>query len=302
MDNTSGFSPKSGYINIENDVLQARLKTLVESDDGFYGYISAQDAQALAAAAGMSVVELAYALLPAAKAYAVVPISNYQVGAVAVGASGALYYGANMEFDGEALSFCIHGEQAATNNAWLNGETGITNLAINAAPCGYCRQFLYELNTAKTLSIQIADATQLLTWFLPDAFGPQDLGIKGALMDAENHGLSITGGDATALDALAAANSCYAPYTTTYAGIALARDDGTFMGRYAENAAYNPSMSPMESALSHMTLYSGKSPYEFPPTQCVLVQAAGQADQSGATRDVLSAVAPGVTLETYTAS
>jgi cytidine deaminase len=29
----------------------------------------------------------------------------------------------------------------------------LQSLAINAAPCGYCRQFLYEITTAKTLNI-----------------------------------------------------------------------------------------------------------------------------------------------------
>lgn len=298
----NSFNPRDGYVSLKSESLKRKLKERVVSDDDFHGYLSAEDAASLAAQEGMTIVELAYSLLDAAKAYAVVPISGFQVGAVAVGNSGALYYGANMEFTGEALSFSVHGEQAATNNAWLNGETGIANLAINAAPCGYCRQFLYELNTASALNIEITDTTELLTWFLPDAFGPQDLGITGGLLDAQDHGLSISGDDEVVFAALAAANASYAPYTKTYSGIALVRDDGVFTGRVAENAAYNPSLSPLESALSFMTLYSGKSPYDYPPTRCVLVQAEGQADQTGVTGDVLSTVAPDVTLEVYTAT
>ena len=98
-------------------------------------------------------------LLPVAQQYAIVPVSHYQVGAVAAGMPKAntgwcsLYLGANFEFRGMALSFTIHAEQAATNNAWLSGEPGVQSLAISAAPCGYCRQFLYELVTAKQLQI-----------------------------------------------------------------------------------------------------------------------------------------------------
>lgn len=96
-------------------------------------------------------------LLPIAKEFAVVPVSHYHVGAVSAGmeviGSGwrNLYLGANFEFANAALSFSVHAEQAAVNNAWLHGEEGIQLLAISAAPCGYCRQFLNELVTAKKL-------------------------------------------------------------------------------------------------------------------------------------------------------
>ena len=91
------------------------------------------------------------------------------------------------EFQNAALSFTVHAEQSATNNAWLNGESGIQALAISAAPCGYCRQFLYELITASQLNILLPHSNTVLlpysltplTTFLPDAFGPGDLGITG---------------------------------------------------------------------------------------------------------------------------
>ena len=64
--------------------------------------------------------------LPVAKQYAVVPVSGYQVGAVAAGMPTdtgwcSLYLGANFELRGAAMGFTIHAEQAATNNAWLSG-------------------------------------------------------------------------------------------------------------------------------------------------------------------------------------
>lgn len=90
-------------------------------------------------------------LLPLAAEYARVPISNFKVGAVALGMPhssssnglGNLYLGANIEFTQQALSFSIHGEQSVINHAWIRGETGLKTLAVNYFPCGHCRQFLY---------------------------------------------------------------------------------------------------------------------------------------------------------------
>ena len=63
-------------------------------------------------------------LLPWASSFAVVPVSGFAVGAVAFGASGALYAGANLEFAGSPLGASVHAEQAAIANAWLRGEYG----------------------------------------------------------------------------------------------------------------------------------------------------------------------------------
>ncbi len=255
-------------------------------------------------------------LLPVAASYARVPISRYHVGAVALGmpqqnawgkSQGNLYLGSNVEFQGEALSFTVHGEQSATNNAWLHGETGLQALAINAAPCGYCRQFLYELTTAtKGFDILLkanpgprgADYTQNpLTYFLPQAFGPSDLGIQGGLMEPESHGLTIPGGSPTAYAALGGANASYAPYTKNYAGVALQRSDGsTYVGRYAENAAYNPSMSPLESAAALMNMMI-RPQAQLDITAAALVETQVHISQKKATEAVLSSIAPQVALE-----
>ena len=143
----------------------------------FRGTITAADAEHMAQQSGVTVCQVMLELLPFAALYAEPVISNFKVGAVAQGSSGNLYYGANMEFKSEALSFTVHAEQAAAMNAWMGGETGLSALAVSAAPCGYCRQFLYELATAATLKILLPDTKPtLLTWFLPDAFGPRNRG------------------------------------------------------------------------------------------------------------------------------
>jgi cytidine deaminase len=214
------------------------------------------------------------------------PISNFHVGAVARGLSGKVYFGANVEFAGEALSFTVHAEQSAVANAWMSGEEGIDLIAVTAAPCGYCRQFLNELTTADRLRIQLPNGSFTLGELLPNAFGPRDLGIAGGLLQRDEHGLSIETDDKLALEALCAANLSYAPYSKSYAGVALRTGDGTVVtGAYAENAAFNPSMSPLEVALSQLNI-AGRDFASI--TDAVLVHVDELHDN--ATRTVLAAV------------
>lgn len=262
-------------------------------------------------------------LLPVARQYAVVPVSHYPVGAVAAGmpipgtGRSGLYLGANFEFANAALSFTAHAEQAATNNAWLSGEPGIQTLAITAVPCGYCRQFLYELVTAQQLSIllpsepnnPLAYNSTPLTAFLPDAFGPSDLGVTGGLMDpALTHHLVLNSGapaDPVIAAALSGASGSYAPYQTDQsyacAGVAVQLADGSiYAGRHAENAAYNPSLSPLESALTFMNMGQPLGATRM-PNRCVLVEVPTLASQLSAVQAALAAYAPAVKLEYYTA-
>ncbi|MBP5211685.1 MAG: hypothetical protein J6Z30_02390, partial [Pyramidobacter sp.] len=53
------------------------------------------------------------AFLPRAAELVNVPISNFRVGAAALGASGRVWLGANQEFAGLPLNFTVHAEQAA---------------------------------------------------------------------------------------------------------------------------------------------------------------------------------------------
>jgi len=251
---------------------------------------------------GMTIEQLLLALIPQAQQAAIPPISNFFVGAVALGASGSIYFGANYEFVGQALSFTVHGEQAATANAISHGETGMQMLAVSAAPCGYCRQFLYELTTASTLQILLPNTPNaLLTTLIPDAFGPADLGVTAGLMSPQSHGMTAPSApdDPVVQAALKAANASYAPYTFGYAGVALkTKDGGIFSGSVAENAAFNPSMSPLEAAVVSLVISGGKSYADI--TDAVLVEAASKASQATATRAVLGSITS-ITLRAYQA-
>jgi cytidine deaminase len=258
---------------------------------GFRGVITAQQVNSLAAAVPTSVDNLLLLLVPFAQCYAIPPVSDFPVGVIAQGQTGAAYFGANMEYEGTALSFTVHGEQSATTNAWLNGEQGLSNIAISAAPCGYCRQFLYEIATAATLEILLlGQPPVMLTDLIPQAFGPSDLGVTAALMSPANNGLKLDppSTDPVVQAALAAANASYAPYSKGYAGVAISTANGvTYTGRYAENAAFNPSMSPMESAL---TMWSFGGNTNDAIKKAVLVQAQSLANQADVTAEVLATV------------
>ncbi len=228
-----------------NDKATNRLKRyFIDVSDQFTGMISAADVQQLCTDLGVNVDELMLMLLVFPSMYAVVPISNYKVGALCLGESGNLYYGANIEFVGQALSFVVHAEQASIANAIEHGETKATTLAVSAAPCGYCRQFLYELNNAANLQVVLdGKPSQLLTYYLPDPFGPTDLGLIGGLMDAQNNNLALVNStsDPVIIEAFNQANKSYSPETLCYSGVAIQVSNGAiYGGSYAENAAYNP--------------------------------------------------------------
>lgn len=217
--------------------------------------IDAGEAERLTRDRGISSAQLMASLLPRAAEFARPPISQFRVGAVSRGLSGNLYLGANVEFSGEALSFTVHAEQSSVASALMNGEEGIDLLAVTAAPCGYCRQFLNELATAERLAIQLPNGTFALRELLPHAFGPRDLGVAGGLLQRDDHRLTIDTDDELASEALGAANLSYAPYSRSFAGVALRTSDDTVVaGAYAENAAFNPSMSPLAVALSQLNL------------------------------------------------
>jgi cytidine deaminase len=220
----------------------------------FTGVISAAEAEARARDQSVDVPRLMTMLLPEAAKFARPPISNFRVGCVSRGLSGALYFGTNLEFAGEALSFTVHAEQSSVTNAWMNGEEGIDLIAVDAPPCGYCRQFLNELTTADRLIVAMPNETRALRELLPSAFGPRDLGIEGGLMQRSDHQLTIDADDELARAALSAANMSYAPYSKSFAGVAVRTSRDIYTGAYAENAAFNPSMSPLQVALSRLNL------------------------------------------------
>jgi cytidine deaminase len=226
----------------------------------------------------------------AAERYAHPAVSKFKVGAALVGATtGTVYLAGNWEIAGPSIAQTVHAEQAAFAAAWHAGERGIAALAVTHSPCGQCRQFLYETLGADFPIFVAGAARATLTRLLPRAFGPRDL--KGAtpLMAAKPVRLALRG-DALTMLALDAARRSYAPHTRGHMGCALELADGSrFAGRHAENAAYNPSLPAVQSALILRHLAGASSPI----VRAVLVRRTTRGfDETARARELLATVAP----------
>jgi cytidine deaminase len=281
------------------------------------GRLSAQQCADLIKNLGINLEELMVRLLPLATTYAVAPVSQFRVGAVAMaGEQGTqddadpfdLFLGANMEFIHQPLNQTIHAEQSATLHAWHRGARYLHAVATSEAPCGYCRQFLYEFEkNAEVMVITPGRKNRtyrktLLSDLLPEAFGPLDLGNRSGLMSPAPQDrklqLNAAAKDRTIDEALSAAEKSYAPYTQNFAGCALETQTGEiFSGRYVESAAYNPSLPPLQSAILCMNMATLEE--QRPIQRVVLVERPTAVRQRKVVELLLESWAPGIELEYY---
>ncbi|ALO44587.1 cytidine deaminase [Pseudoalteromonas phenolica] len=227
-------------------------------------------------------------LLPIAASFSIAPISNFNVGAIAYSnTSGCAYIGSNLEFNHSALCLVVHAEQSAINTAWLNGETQISHIAITDAPCGHCRQFINEVKQSEQIEILLPNTNTSLTELLPHSFGPADLGNQTRLLDMSeeqnpDYKLPIS------QMLFEHYQASYAPYSGNKSAVEIRTvQHGNFYGRYAENVAYNPSLSPLQSALSQMAL-SGLTIDMVEVTEINLVETEQFKNQSGVSEVVLN--------------
>ncbi len=237
------------------DSIASTLKAII-NEKSYDATISKQQFQSLLDVSGLTDQELRLALLPLAATYAHVPLSDFYVGAIARGLSGRLYFGANVEMSGVQLGQTVHAEQAAISHAWMKGEAGLIDVTVNFSPCGHCRQFMNELTTAKELMIQLPEReAQSLHTYLPDSFGPADLGVTEGLMTKIDKGITSDSKDELIQQAVSALNMSHSPYTKNHSGVAIRTTDGLIVkGSYAENAAFNPSLPPLQVALVQILL------------------------------------------------
>lgn len=118
----------------------------------------------------------------AGRAYA--PYSRFTVGAAILTSSGNIYSGCNVENASYGLTNCA--ERTAIFSAVAAGERRLklscvvvyTPTKSATAPCGACRQVIYEFGP-KARVISICDGRQevdvSINTLLPGAFGPADL-------------------------------------------------------------------------------------------------------------------------------
>lgn len=205
------------------------------------------------------IIALALSLLDHAARCAVVPVSQFQVGAIAIDTHGNAYFGANQECAMAAMAQTVHAEQSAVAHAWSHGATSLAHIVVNHTPCGHCRQFLNELRDANNLCIHLPHArNNRLADYLPDSFSPADLNMPQRLLDHVAHDCRLPAhlqNNPLWQAALTATNRSHAPYSHAYAGVALRDKYGQiWAGSYAENAAYNPSLPPMQVAVNVLRL------------------------------------------------
>lgn len=275
--------------------LQQPLRELITSP-GFDATLGREDVNRLLDASKLNEAELKLTLLPLAASYSFTPISNFNVGAIVTGKTGTLYFGANMEFTGAQLGQTVHAEQSAISHAWIKGETAITNITINYSPCGHCRQFMNELDCAEHFDIQLPERQpQSLEHYLPDSFGPKDLDVSKGLMYPVAHGYQLEQDQALLQRAVDAANISHAPYTGDHSGVAIELSNGkVIIGSYAENAAFNPSLPPLQVALSQVLIHG----FQFSDIQSVaLVEASsGAISHLADTQATLDVIDPDIPL------
>jgi cytidine deaminase len=271
----------------------------VMQQSGYSGQIPASDATAIAQHENVSIERLIVKLTRLAQRYSRAPISNFYVGVVVRGASGDLYTGANIEIPGQCLGFAVHAEQSALSNAYMHGERGVSALAVGGAPCGHCRQFIEEMSPDGEMLILTPDKPPMkLSVILPSPFGPAALGMKDGAFPVRETNLALArpSSDELAAAALDAARRSYSPYSKSPAGVAIRGGRGRiYRGSYIENVAFNPSLSPLQTALA--ALIAGGEAYSD-ISACALVELeSSKISQVAVTETVLRAISPSSNLD-----
>ncbi|MDR1799438.1 MAG: cytidine deaminase [Bifidobacteriaceae bacterium] len=114
----------------------------------------------------------------AATAYAYVPYSHYPVGAAAIAADGRLLMGANVENASYGLTLCA--ECSLVSQLIMTGGGRLTHFVCVdgngsvMAPCGRCRQLLWE-HGGPHLRILTPTGESTLGHLLPEPWGLDDL-------------------------------------------------------------------------------------------------------------------------------
>lgn len=110
------------------------------------------------------------------KAYA--PYSKYPVGAAALVNDGRLISGCNVENASYGLGLCAEcslvSDLVTSGGGRLVAIVCVDGAGKFLAPCGRCRQLLFEHGGNKAL-LMTPDGPQPMAAMLPWAFGPDDL-------------------------------------------------------------------------------------------------------------------------------
>ncbi len=181
-------------------------------------------------------VELALYCIAIAACYAVTPVSDFNVGRLRLAKTEISILGQTKSFPGNVCN--NRSRRAKCNLARIFSRGNFDNrCGCELYPCGHCRQFMNELNSAASLKVHLPHSqNNLLHSYLPDSFGPKDLGIEKVLFDEQPQQFEVKG-DHLQQAAIFAANNAYAPYSNAFSGVALQVGERIVCGKYTENAA-----------------------------------------------------------------
>jgi cytidine deaminase len=110
------------------------------------------------------------------------PYSNFPVGAAVLTPGGGIYSGCNVENASSGLTICA--ERAAVFRMIAAGEKEIIALAVYTptatptAPCGACRQVIYEFGPDAWIVCACDTEEEIrerLGALMPQAFGPENI-------------------------------------------------------------------------------------------------------------------------------
>lgn len=216
---------------------------------GVGGYrLSADKRQAIESECQVSTQELLRLAVHVARPRARVPVSGYCVGSAGLTEDGEIFLGVNLEYASGPLAQTIHSEQFLLSYSRASSASPLTMLAVSAPPCGHCRQFLREADPDGKMCLLIADDPAVaIAELLPRAFTPRDLGVTDPFYA---NPLAVYPEHDIATVARLASDVAYTPYSGSLAGAAVRTIHGQVHGGSAlENAAYNPTLPPLQAAL-----------------------------------------------------
>ena len=226
------------------------------------------------------------ALVDFGKGRARADISQFYVGTAGLTESGEIFMGVNLEYGEASFAQTVHAEQFLASWTRACSASPLIAIAVSAPPCGHCRQFLREADPAGEIRLLIGTEPGVkASELLPRAFTPLDLGVEEPFLSGP---LVLEGADLEEAARRAAEHS-YTPYSKMKAGVAVRLDDGRiFAGAALENAAYNPTLPPLQAALvachansapvdqiREVVLCEGRSPIRYEGQTRVLAQALG---------------------------
>ena len=117
-----------------------------------------------------------------AMGHAYVPYSKFPVGAAALVDDGRIVSGCNVENASYGLTLCAEcglvSALAASGGGRLMAFSCCDGQGALLMPCGRCRQLLYEFG-GSALLVDTPEGVLPMSEVLPQAFGPENLGVVG---------------------------------------------------------------------------------------------------------------------------